>query len=174
MNRKQLNKLNIMKTKLFILTICAALFTMGAEAKIKDGKALNGNSLTDFGKYTVMVSNMPMVLEDEVVKTYELTYENTSNPVQIGVLKEKECKTYVVRSDEFEIEYTCNNGVFGVKRIEQRFQTLPKEELDARLNRVSYFQQRVICKNKKSEDEILGLIACYFPQLINEEYQASF
>ena len=174
MNRKQLNKLNIMKTKLILLTICAALLSMGANANIKDGKALTGNSLTDFGKYTVMVSNMPMVLEDEAVKTYELTYENTANPVHIGVVKEDNCVTYVVRSDEFEIQYTCNNQVFGVKKIESRFQTLSKEELDAKLNRVSYFQQRVICKNKKSEDELLGLIACYFPQLINEEYQASF
>lgn len=163
-----------MKTKLFILTICVAILSLGTSANVKDTKALTGNSLTDFGKYTVMVSEMPLVLDDEVVKTYEVTYENTSNPVHIGVVKEKECVTYVVRSDEFEIEYTCNNGVFGVKKIESRFQTLPKEELDAKLNRVSYFSQRVICTNKKSEDEILGLIACYFPQLINEEYQASF
>jgi hypothetical protein len=163
-----------MKTKLFILTICAAVLSLGTSANVKDTKALTGNSLTDFGKYTVMVSEMPMVLDNEVVKTYELTYENTANPVHVGVVEEEECVTYVVRSDEFEIQYTCNNGVFGVKKIESRFQTLPKEELDAKLNRVSYFQQRVICSNKKSEDEILGLIACYFPQLINEEYQASF
>jgi hypothetical protein len=46
--------------------------------------------------------------------------------------------------------------------------------MDAKLNRVSYFAQRVICTNKKSEDELLGLIACYFPALVNEDYQANF
>lgn len=163
-----------MKAKLFILTICVAILSMGASANIKDGKALTGNSLTDFGKYTIMVSNMPMVINDQVVKTYDLTYENTTNPIRVGVVEEEKCVTYVVRSDEFEIEYTCNNGVFGVKKIEPQYQTLPKEELDAKLNRVHYFSQRVICTNKKSEDEILGLIACYFPKLINEDYQASF
>lgn len=163
-----------MKTKLFILTICVALLSLGASANIKDGKALTGNSLTDFGKYTVMVSNMPMVINDEVVKTYDLTYENTSEPIRIGIVKEKECVTYIVRSDEFEIEYTCNKGVFGVKKIESKYQTLPKEELDAKMCRVNYFSQRVICKNKKSEDELLGLIACYFPKLILEDYRASF
>ena len=163
-----------MKTKLFILTICVALLSLGASANIKDGKALTGNSLTDFGKYTVMVSNTPMVIDGEVLKTYELTYENTSNPVQIGVVKDEKCVTYVVRSDEFEVQYNCVNGVFGVKKIESKYRTLPAEELDAKLNRVHYFSQRVICNNKKSEDEILGLIACYFPKLINEEYQASF
>jgi len=163
-----------MKTKIFILTICVALLSLGANAKIKDGKALTGNSLTEFGKYTVMVSNTPMVINNEEVKTYDLSYENTSNPIQVGVVKAEECVTYIVRSDEFEIEYTCNKGVFGVKKIESKYQTLPKEEMDAKLDRVNYFAQRVICKNKKSEDELLGLIACYFPKLVNEDYQASF
>jgi len=39
---------------------------------------------------------------------------------------------------------------------------------------VNFFSQRVISANKKSEEELLGLIACYFPVLVNEEYQASF
>ena len=163
-----------MKTKLFLLTICVALLSLGASAKIKDGQALTGNSLTDFGKYTVMVSDAPMVINDEVVKTYDLTYEKTANPIRIGVVKGEECVIFVVRTDDFEVQYTCNKGIFGVKKIDPKYQTLPKEEMDAKLDRVSYFSQRVICNNQKSEDELLGLIACYFPSLINDEYQASF
>jgi hypothetical protein len=163
-----------MKTKLFILTICVALVSLGASAKIKDGKALTGNSLTEFGKYTIVVSDAPMVVNNEVVKTYDLMYENTTNPVRVGLIQEEQCTTFLVRTDDFEIQYSCNKGVFGVKKIESRFQTLPKEEMDAKLNRVSYFAQRVICTNKKSEDELLGLIACYFPALVNEDYQANF
>jgi hypothetical protein len=163
-----------MKTKLFILTICVAVLSLGTSAKIKDGQSLTGNSLTEFGKYTVMVSDAPMVINNEVVKTYDLMYENTSNPIRVGLVKEEKCTTYVVRTDDFEIQYTCNNGVFGVKKIENRFQTLPKEEMDAKLDRVNYFSQRVICTNEKSEEELLGLIACYFPKLVNEDYQANF
>jgi hypothetical protein len=163
-----------MKTKLFILTICVAVLSLGTSAKIKDGQSLTGNSLTEFGKYTVMVSDAPMVINNEVVKTYDLMYENTSNPIRVGLVKEEKCTTYVVRTDDFEIQYTCNKGVFGVKKIENRFQTLPKEEMDAKLDRVNYFSQRVICTNEKSEEELLGLIACYFPKLVNEDYQANF
>jgi len=165
-----------MKTKLILLTVCIAVLSMGATAKIKDGKAMTGNSLTDFGKYTLANSDIPMVVNNKVVKTYELTYENTDNPIRIGVIndKKKDCKTFIVRSDEFEIEYTCNKGVFGVRKMESKFQTLPKEEMELKLNKVSYYAQRVICQNKKSEDELLGLIACYFPNLVNEEYQAGF
>lgn len=163
-----------MKTRLIILTVCVALLSMGANAKIKDGKALSGNSLTDFGKYTIENSDVPMVVNDQVLKTYDLTYERTNDIVQIGLFKEKDCTTYIVRSDEFEISYTCNKGVFGVKKMDKKFQTIPKEEMDAKLDKVGYYAQRVICQNKKSEEELLGLIACYFPNLVNEEYQASF
>ena len=163
-----------MKTKLFILTICVAVLSLGASAKIKDGQALTGNSLTEFGKYTLTASDAPMVINNEVVKTYDLMYENTSNPIRVGLVKEEKCTTYLVRTDDFEIQYTCNKGVFGVKKIENRFQTLPKEEMDAKLDRVNYFSQRVICTNEKSEEELLGLIACYFPKLVHEDYQANF
>ena len=147
---------------------------MGATAKIKDGKALSGTSLTDFGKYTIVNSEAPLVVNNGVIKTYDLMYENTSNTVRIGLVKEKDCTTFIVRSDEFEVEYTCNKGVFGVKKIEPKYQELPKEEMKAKLDKVAYYAQRVICQNKKSNDELLGLIACYFPDLVNDEYQANF
>ena len=163
-----------MKTKLFLLAIGVALLTLGTSAKIKTGSSLTGNSLTEFGNYTITVSETPMVVNNEAVKTFSLAYENTANPVQIGQVKTDECITYIVRSDEFEIQYTCNKGVFGVKKLEAQYQQLPKEEMEAKLDRVNYFAQRVICQNKKSEDELLGLIACYFPKLIKEDHQANF
>jgi len=115
-----------------------------------------------------------MVINGSAIKTFDLMYENTSNPIHVGLVNEEKCRTFIVRTDDFEIQYSCNKGVFGVKKIESRFQTLPKEEMDAKLDRVNYFSQRVICTNPKSEDELLGLIACYFPKLIKEDYQANF
>lgn len=163
-----------MKTRLFILSICAVLISLGTSARVTDGKALTGNSLTDFGKYKIVKSEAPMKVGNKVIETYDLIYENTKHPVRVGVLDEGKCTTFIVKSDEFEVEYKCNNGVFGVKKIEERFQELPAEANSAKLNRVSYFAQRVICQSNKSEDELLGLIACYFPSLVNEQYQANF
>lgn len=163
-----------MKTRLFILTICVALLSLGASAKIEDGKTLTGNSLTEFGKYTITKSDAPMVYQNRVLETYDLVYEQTNNPLQIALFPEEECITFIVRSDEFEIQYKCNDGVFGVQKIDDQFRQYPKDATDSKLNRVSYFAQRVICQNKKSKDELLGLIACYFPSLVNEEYQANF
>lgn len=163
-----------MKTRLLILTICVALLSLGASANLRDGKALTGNSLSEFGKYTILKSNAPMVLNNQVVDTYELMYENTNHPIRIGVFCEEECTSFVIRSDEFEVEYKCNKGIFGVKKIEKQFQVLTEKANNSKLNKVSYYAQRVICQNPKTENELLGLIACYFPSLVNEEYQASF
>ena len=163
-----------MKAKILILTICTTLFWLSASAKIKDGTALTGNSLTEFGKYTIVNSEVPMVINDKAVTTYDLTYENSSETFRIGLVKEKKCTNYIVRTDEFEMQYTCNRGMFGAKKMEKRFQEIPKEDVNAKLDKVNYYSQRVICQNEKSEDVLLGLIACYFPTLINEEYQANF
>ena len=163
-----------MKTKLLALIVCVALIGVSASAKIKDGRSITGNSLTDFGKYTVVNSDVPMVVGNKAVPTYDLTYENTSETIQIGLVKEKGCTNFIVRAGEFEIQYACRKGAFGVKKLEKRFQKIPKDKVEAKLNKVNYYSQRIICQNEKSEDELLGLIACYFPTLINQEYKATF
>jgi len=164
-----------MKAKLLFLSICVLFLSVGASARMNDGKALTGNSLTNFGKYSIVKSDAPLVIDNEVVKTFDLTYENTSTPIRIAVLKEKKnCTTFLLRSDEFEIQYSCKKGVFGVKKMDESYCQLPAEATLSKLNKVSYYSQRVISQNPKTEDELLGLIACYFPSLVNEQYQANF
>ena len=162
-----------MKTRILILTICTVLIAVSASAKIKDGRALSGNSLSELGKYKVVNAEVPMVIDDKAVTTYDLTYENASETIRIGLVKDGKCLNYIVRADDFEMQYTCNKGMFGVKKMEKRFQEIPKDEINTKLDKVSYYSQRIICQNKKSEDELLGLIACYFPALMNEEYITS-
>ena len=45
---------------------------------------------------------------------------------------------------------------------------------EAVLDKEGYFTQRVISQKPKTEGELLGLIACYFPNLIKDEYQGTF
>ncbi len=163
-----------MKTKMYFLGIFLLVLVMGVSAKIKDGQAITGNSLTDFGKYTIMVAENPMVVNNQAVKTYELVYENTANPVRIGVLKEKKCTTFLIRSEEFEVQYDCNKNVFGVKKMDKKYRELPEASSDSKINKVSFYSQRVISQSPKTEDQLLGLIACYFPTLVDEQYHAQF
>jgi hypothetical protein len=163
-----------MKTKMYFLGIFLLALVMGVSAKIKEGQSITGNSLTNFGKYTIVMAESPMVVNNQAVPTYELMYENTVNPVRIGVIKEKKCTTFVVRSDQFEVQYACDKGSFGVQKMNKKYRELPEETCDSKFNKVSFYAQRVITQNPKSEDEMLGLIACYFPNLVDEQYHAQF
>jgi hypothetical protein len=163
-----------MKTKLVLFSIGLFIVGFSASAKIKDGQVLKGNSLTELGKYSITKSESPMIVDDKAVATYDLIYENASNPVKIGVINEKKHKTFLVRSSEFEAQYTSSHGVFGVKKMDKKYMNLPDVTNEAKINRVSLYAQRVISQNPKSEEDLLGLIACYFPNLVEKEYHAQF
>jgi len=162
-----------MKTKLFILTMGVMVLAFTAMGRHQNEKATTGNSMTDFGKYKITASDEPMVVNNQALPTFDLSYENLNEVVKIGLVQEEKCITFIVRTDDFEIAYACNNGVFGVKRIDSKYQNLSKEAMDAKINRSSYLSQKVICTNKKPQEELLGLIACFFPNLINDDFRAS-
>lgn len=158
-----------MKTKLGILTICLLLASLFAVAKEKGTSLLSGQSLTELGQYNIRVSDDAMQFGDELLKTYELKYTNYDSPVLIGVKKTRKCMKFIVRTDNFEIEYVCNKNVFGVKRIDKEYQTIPTAEINQMLDNADFYSQRVISQYPKTEEELLGLIACYFPALIKED-----
>ncbi len=179
---KQL-KIKAMKIKLFIMTICLALVLMNAEASKTKTKTkvhtnyastITGKSLSDFGDYKVAKCNNPLVLDGVELKTYQLEYSNSEQDIRIGVIPEKKCTSFILKAKTFEVEYVCKNGVFGVKKIRKAYQEIPKDMNEAVLDKEGYFTQRVISQKPKTEGELLGLIACYFPNLIKDEYQGTF
>ncbi len=158
-----------MKTKLAILTLGLFLSCLVTSAKEKSTALISGQSLTELGQYTIQNSSQSLMLGDEMVKTYELSYTNIDSPVKIGVKKTKRCMNFVVRTDNFEVEYVCKNHVFGVKRISSEYQTVNSEVINSMMDNAQFYAQRIISQNPKTEEELLGLIACYFPALIKED-----
>jgi len=161
-----------MKTKLFILTLGLFLVCLVTVAKEKSTTLISGQSLTELGQYTISNSDEGLTLGGEAVKTYELNYTNSDSPVLIGVKKTKKCMNFIVRTENFEVEYVCNKHVFGVKRINKEYQTVNSELVNEMMNNAQFYTQRVISQNPKNEEELLGLIACYFPSLVKENYLA--
>ena len=135
--------------------------------------SLSGQSLTELGDYQIKQSAKVLTVGNETLKTYELTYANGNSPVLIGVQKTKKCMNFIIRTNNFEVLYVCNNHVFGVKRVSKEFQTLPSEEVNKLMDNADYFRQKVITQVPKTEAELLGLIACYFPALIRDQYLTS-
>ena len=83
----------------------------------------------------------------------------------------KKCRNFIVRADNFEIEYVCKNHVFGVRKVNESYRAVDPSVVDARLDNFQYYAQKVISQNPKNEEELLGLIACYLPSLIKEQYR---
>lgn len=161
-----------MKTKLYYLMVLFLAVGINVSARVKDGQVLSGNSLTELGTYSIIKAEVPMVVDDQVLETYELVYENASNPVRIGIINEKKCTTFLVRSDEVEVQYVCQKGVFGVRKMDKKYRELEEKSSDSKMDRINYLSQRIITQKQKSDKELLGLIACYFPVLVEKQYQA--
>lgn len=161
-----------MKTKLSILTLGLLLVCLVTVAKGKSSSLISGQSLTELGQYTISNSSEALTIDGEALKTYELAYTNSDSPVLIGVKKTKKCMNFIVRTDNFEVEYVCNKHVFGVKRISKEYQTVNSEVINEMMDNAQFYTQRVISQNPKTEEELLGLIACYFPSLVKENYLA--
>lgn len=152
--------------------MCLLLVSLFAVAKEKGTSLLSGQSLTELGQYSIRITDDAMQFGDELLTTYELNYTNYDSPVLIGVKKTKKCMNFIVRTDNFEIEYVCNKNVFGVKRINKEYQTISTAAINQMLDNADFYSQRIISQYPKTEEELLGLIACYFPLLINEDHLA--
>lgn len=159
-----------MKTRISILMLCLLLVGLTSTAKTREASMLSGQSLTELGDYQISRSANELVVGNESLKTYELTYSNSDSPVLIGVQKTKKCMNFIVRTNNFEIQYVCNNHVFGVKRLNKEYQTIPAEEVNKRMDNADFYSQRVITQYPQTEAELLGLIACYFPSLLKDQY----
>jgi hypothetical protein len=172
LNETKTIKFRIMKTKTGIFVLCLLLVCMFTSAKENGTALLSGQSLTQLGQYSIRTSTEMLKIGDEALKTYELSYSNSDSPVLIGVKKTKKCMNFIIRSQNFEVEYVCNKHVFGVKRINKEYQTVPSAMINKMMDNADFYTQRVISQIPKTEEELLGLIACYFPSLIKDDYLA--
>lgn len=161
-----------MKTRLALLTFCLLLVSLFTAAKEKGTTVISGQSLTELGQYTISVSPEAIKIGDEVLNTYQLLYSESDSPILIGVKKTKKCMNFIVRTDNFEVEYICKKHVFGVTKVNSDYRTVDLAKVNAMLDNFQFYAQRVISQNPKNEEELLGLIACYFPSLIKEQYRA--
>ncbi|MGQ8335486.1 hypothetical protein ACUNWD_02980 [Sunxiuqinia sp. A32] len=163
-----------MKTKLIltIAMILLACFSLEAQQSVLEDEVISGASLTDLGDYTIKTAREPISLKGKVLTTYELSYEFANYPVYIGIDPvSEECRNFVVKTQAFTLVYRCENHVFGSCTIASIYNS-NGEELDLSIiDKRQKFAQRIITQNIKSEDELLGLIACYFPDLIKESYR---
>lgn len=130
---------------------------------------IQGKSFTEFGDYTVTPSDEAMNFNGKDLITYELVYSNLKQPVKIGVDNRKNCKIFIVKYPSFEVQYNCTKRSFGVRRMEDKFVSINPVIVDGILDFDQFARQELILTESKPDTELLHLIACYFPSLMDKK-----
>jgi hypothetical protein len=153
------------KTEIIALILVMLSFAVNIHA----GQPLRGESYTEFGDYSIKVSDTPLVIDGVSIPTYEIEYSNLNDVVKIGIDEQKRCKNFIVKHPGFEIQYVCNKNGFGVRFMEEEYASLQPGIINAIMDNNQYNYQRVIVPAEKPTEDLLHLIACYFPQLISKD-----
>lgn len=164
-----------MKTKriFFIALFMLALLTTAASPPKYEAIVTSGSSLTELGDYTIIPSDKSLVIKGESYRTYQLIYEFANKPVIIGIHELNEtCRNFVIQTEDFTIVYICQNHVFGSSKTESIYSYYGNKVDHTILDPRQKYAQRVITTNDQTEIQLLGLIACYFPDLLKEEIRA--
>ncbi|MFB6317785.1 hypothetical protein [Saccharicrinis sp. FJH54] len=145
---------------LMVISVTLFSFTTKFPTIVKDTNS-------ELGRFWLKRAVNLIEVEGETLPTYVVHYDNLNKPVYIGVLKEKKCKTYIVRTDEFEVAYTCKKGVFGISYVPRKMAAFPQDYSKDHLNKSNYQKQRIITTKPCSEKEQLCLIAAYLPEIMS-------
>lgn len=108
--------------------------------------------------------------EINVDKMWNLTYNGSDNPVTVMKRHSGKDVFYIVNSRHFEVCYACTTKGFGTNLMKKTWSCVPVQINSAVLNANEFSHQRIITPKKVDDEEALGLIADYLPNLINDEY----
>lgn len=147
--------------------LTAVMMTIVSAAMFANKIVAEGESFTPLGKYTIELADDPFMMQGEECKSYVISYLNSPTEVRVVICNGKNCKRYVVMSDQLAVQYVCNEYYFGVEKLSREFQADGLSTDDNALNRAEYFHQKVLGPGEGSELSNTRLIAAYFPMLVN-------
>ena len=149
-----------------ILILAVVLLSTISLSSFASVNTLKGSTLTEFGNYTLAPATNMVVIDNVAYKTWTLTYSGTNEKYEVFYApgEEGQC-CFVVRNDKFEIQYAKQGNKFGVKLVDQGKRNLKKKEVMKQIDYDQFVSQLVITTNEKTEEEYLGLVACFMPLL---------
>jgi hypothetical protein len=155
------------KLSLLIIMLILLLGVINANATDLAGNSINfkGNSNTGLGNYEIK-ELPPANLYGELMRTFELTYENAQKSVLIYLNERSNCRDYIVRSKNLEIGYRCKKTSFGAELLTGKYMKY-KPELNALfLAQDEFEKQQKISEGGLAVETALGMIASYYPNLL--------
>ena len=171
--RNNLVNLNIkaMKKLVFIALISVMSgFAMKAEKVVAKGNTNNA-----LGKYVIEKTDDLVELDGQALPTYIIRYENTDQTIKVAVDKDRKgtSKKFIVLSDNLNMQYNCEDTYFGVAHLERKYVKAGVKSDSKNLNREEFYHQKVLTRSNPSDRNCLGLIASYYPVLVND-YEKEF
>jgi hypothetical protein len=149
----------IFLTVAVILTVCLASFA--------NTLVTQGESNSEFGAYKIELLKDRLVLNDRVLNTYQITYENSGLKVIVAVDKQLKTQKYYVLNQKFAVQYENNGTQFGIKVLDKAFAEKGFATTFENANRGEYFHQKVLTNEATDTNDRLNLIAAYYPGLLN-------
>lgn len=142
--------------KKLLIAIVIVLLASSAWAK----KPISGNSNSFLKGYEVSRLNENL---------YQLSYENASNRFTIEVCPtESEC-CYLLRGENVEVMYVCNDLGFGLRKMPEQWQQLSPKSYAGLVSNKAFSYQSLLTPKHKNTKKALGLIACFFPSVVRED-----
>ena len=149
-----------------ILILSVVLLSTISLSGLAAVNTLKGSTLTEFGNYTLVPATNVVVIDNVAYKTWQLTYSGTDETYEVFCVpgENGQC-CFVVRNDKFEIQYAKQGSKFGVKLVDVGRRNLKKKDVMKQIDYDKFVSQLVITPNEKTEEEYLGLVACFMPLL---------
>ena len=127
-----------------------------------------GSTFSELGRYVIEKSSAPLIYDGRILRTYDVTYENSDIKVRIAIDdSNRRCRNYIVVSDWLSIEYKCRNNVFGTVLLEEKYAEDGIPCCIELLDKEAYFRQKVITQNETNEIDRLMMISVFYPELID-------
>ncbi|TKG94810.1 hypothetical protein EYV94_12800 [Puteibacter caeruleilacunae] len=150
-----------------LLSVCVS----SANAQHQGELIVDGLTETWLGGYAISPSDETIELGEDIIAVHELAYDNSKRTILIGVVPRKNGVDYLVCCKKMRIQYTIRRERFGVKTLRAEWRSRGYELFERMIDRKHWDAQKLITSGIKDEKEYLGLIACYLPHLIANEYR---
>ncbi|MGQ7867859.1 hypothetical protein [Sunxiuqinia sp. sy24] len=104
-------------------------------------------------------------------QSWEITYGESKRPVQVLLRETKKGEEYIIRTNYFEVKYVNTGKGFGARSMKTGEMLVP-ESLNAQVvNASQLHNQEIISMSRVEREKVLGLIAGFLPELVNEKYK---
>jgi hypothetical protein len=148
-------------------TIVLTIILLALCVSVSASTVLTGSSNTSYGDYKIVKNEQLTVIDNVAYLSWTLNYQGMDKKFTVlyspGI--NGQC-CFTIRNADFEIIYANVNGKFGARLVEPGKRTISKWKVMQQMNMEQFMMQEVLTSSPKTEEEYLGLVACFLPLLL--------